>query len=40
MAVRPKIVIAACAGMDGSMERMGRAMDLMAKFCQGNRKPA
>jgi 5-methyltetrahydrofolate corrinoid/iron sulfur protein methyltransferase len=32
-------LVDAYAKMDGSMEKMTRAMDLMAKFCQGNRKP-
>ncbi len=33
-------LVDAYAKMDGSMEKMGRAMDLMAKFCQENRKPS
>ena len=32
-------LVDAYAKMDGSMEAMSRAMDLMAKFCQENRKP-
>jgi len=33
-------LVDAYAKMDGSMDKMSVAMDLMAKFCQGNRKPA
>ena len=40
MAVRLKIVVDAYANMDGSMQKMGRAMYLMAKFRQENRRPA
>jgi methylenetetrahydrofolate reductase (NADPH) len=32
-------LVDAYAKMDGSMEQMTKAMDLMSKFCQGNRKP-
>jgi 5,10-methylenetetrahydrofolate reductase len=32
-------LVDAYAKMDGSMEKMSRAMDLMARFCQENRKP-
>jgi 5-methyltetrahydrofolate corrinoid/iron sulfur protein methyltransferase len=31
-------LVDAYAKMDGSMEKMSHAMDLMSKFCQGNRK--
>ena len=33
-------LVDAYAKMDGSAERMGKAMELMGKFCQENRKPA
>lgn len=33
-------MVDAYAKMDGSPERMNRAMELMGKFCQENRKPA
>jgi len=33
-------LVDAYAKMDGSAEKMNRATELMAKFCQGSRKPA
>ena len=33
-------MVDAFAKMDGSMERMNKAMELMGKFCRENRKPA
>ncbi|MBN2316159.1 MAG: methylenetetrahydrofolate reductase C-terminal domain-containing protein [Sedimentisphaerales bacterium] len=33
-------LVDAYAKMDGSAERLGKAMELMGKFCQENRKPA
>jgi hypothetical protein len=38
----PELVefVDAYAKMDGSAERMDRAMELMGKFCRENRKPA
>jgi methylenetetrahydrofolate reductase (NADPH) len=32
-------LVAAFGNMDGSLEKTGKAMELMAKFCQENRKP-
>jgi cobalamin-dependent methionine synthase I len=33
-------LVDAYAKLDGSTERLGKAMELMGKFCQENRKPA
>ena len=33
-------MVDAFANMDGSMEKMNKAMELMGKFCRENRKPA
>ena len=33
-------LVDAYAGLDGSVEATGKAMELMGKFCQQNRKPA